>query len=139
MFHHKEAILRPRLHPEMGQVVICARVARQLAALSFCSDADYDNRGSTAASLAARNLPLDYPGMLRFALHSLAVYLNLGYSSSQWLAKVLEASHFGSSFRRCFFFDYKVNRSPYPRVTNRGVQNSSGGKGRKSSFRLHND
>jgi len=43
-------------------------------------------------------------------------------TSHDWLDNVLEAAHFGNSFRRCFFFDYKENRRPYPRVTNRGVQ-----------------
>lgn len=116
--------MRPQLHPEMGEVVICARVARQLAAIHFWHGQDYDLSGATAASRAARYLPPDFPGMLRFALHSLAVYLDLGWPSSKWLAAVLEASHFGHSFRRCFFFAYKENRSPYPRVTNRGVQTS---------------
>jgi len=108
----------------MGQVVICARVARQLAGIYHRHGQDYGISPSTAAYHAGASLPLDYPGMLRFALHSLAVYINLGYSSLQWLDAVLMASHFGHNFRRCFFFDYKVNRSPYPRVTNRGVQTS---------------
>jgi hypothetical protein len=86
------------------------------------------------ARFVARVLPLDYPGFLRFALHSLGVYLDIGMPSSVWLSNVLEASHFGNSFRRCFFFDYKENRSPYPRVTNRGVQNSP--KRRADSRRL---
>jgi hypothetical protein len=63
--------------------------------------------------------------MLRLALHSIGAYLDLGYSSTDWLNCVLEAAHMGHNFRRCFFFAYKENRSPYPRVTNRGVQNSS--------------
>jgi len=63
--------------------------------------------------------------MLRFALHSLSVYLYLGMPSHVWLSNVLEAAHYGHSFRRCFFFDYKEQRSPYPRVTNRGVQTST--------------
>ena len=106
----------------MGQIVICARVARQLAGLSRGYEGAIPPPNSWYATVAARHLPPDYPGMLRFALHSLSVYLDLGLSSSQWLANVLKASHFGHSFRRCFFFDYKENRSPYPRVTNRGVQ-----------------
>jgi hypothetical protein len=124
-FYHKEAILRPRLHPDMGQTVLCARVARQLAGLSRGYDGPIPPPNSWYATLALRSLPLDYPGFLRLAIHSLGVYLDLGYTSSQWLNQVLEASHFGHSFRRCFFFEYKENRRPYPRVTNRGVQNSS--------------
>ena len=92
---------------------------------------------SLAARRAAAALPLDYPGFLKFALHSLAVYLDIGYSSSQWLACVLEAAHYGSNFRRCFFFDYKADSVPYPRVTNRGVQTSP--KGRKSQLRKATD
>ena len=116
--------MRPRLHPAMGQVVICARVARQLANLARLNDEPIPLEPASLAHAAARNLPPDYPGMMRFALHSLGVYLGLGWSSSQWLKSVLEAAHFGYSFRRCYFFDYKGNRGPYPRVTNRGVQTS---------------
>lgn len=116
--------MRPNLHPDMGQVVLCARVARQLTGIHHKHGGDYGLTPATAAFRAVAYLPPDYSGMLRFALHSLSVYLDLGYSSSEWLARVLEASHFGSNFRRCFFFDYKEQRRPYPRVTNRGVQTS---------------
>ena len=117
----------------MGQVVLCARIARTLTAVYYDSGYEYKERPALAARQAAALLPSDYPGMLRFALHSLAVYLDLGYSSHRWLAEVLEAAHFSSSFRRCFFFAYKENRCLYPRVTNRGVQVQS--KGRKSVIR----
>lgn len=116
--------MRPNLHPEMGEVVLCARVARHLANYARRELGDYLLSPGTWAARAALELPPDYPGMLRFALHSLAVYLDLGMPSVVWLQNVLEASHFGHSFRRCFFFDYKENRRPYPRVTNRGVQTS---------------
>lgn len=109
----------------MGQAVICARVARHLANQWYKSDPAEEIGPALAATLAAAHLPHDYPGMLRFALHSLAVYLNLGMSSQDWLENVLQEAHLGASFRRVFFFAYKENRSPYPRVTNRGVQNSS--------------
>jgi hypothetical protein len=108
----------------MGQAVICARVARHIVYRAYRVDEAFCPFQPIYARLAARSLPLDYPGMLRLALHSLAVYLDLGYSSSLWLECVLRAAHDGHSFRRCFFFDYKANRSPYPRVTNRGVQTS---------------
>ena len=108
----------------MGEVVISARVARQLTGIYHKHGGDYQLTPSTAAARAAQYLPADYPGMLKFALFSLSVYLNLGWSSTQWLQNVLEAAHYGDSFRRCFFFDYKENRRPYPRVTNRGVQTS---------------
>jgi len=116
--------MRPNLHPAMGQIVICARVARQLAYFSYKHDCAAMRTNARVTQLALERLPPDYPGMLRLALHSLSVYLDLGYSSTQWLHNVLEAAHFGSSFRRCFFFEYKANRSSYPRVTNRGVQTS---------------
>lgn len=116
--------MRPLLHPDMGQVVICARVARQLTYRYFRYRQDPRVTPVDAAMQAVYRLPPDYPGMFRFALHSLAVYLDLGMPSDVWLSNVLEASHFGHSFRRCFFFDYKEQRRPYPRVTNRGVQTS---------------
>jgi hypothetical protein len=116
--------MRPALHPEMGQVVLCARVARQLANFARYVDEPIPLHPAWLPARAARNLPLDGFGMLRLALHSLAVYISMEYSSTQWLAQVLEAAHYGHSFRRCFFFEYKENRSPYPRVTNRGVQTS---------------
>jgi hypothetical protein len=106
----------------MGQVVICARVARQLTAQYYKYDRYVNCSPSECAAWAAYRLPPEYLGMFRFALHSLAVYLDLGMPSAVWLRNVLEASHFGHSFRRCFFFDYKEQRRPYPRVTNRGVQ-----------------
>jgi len=114
--------MRPHLQPDMGRVVICARVARQLSAIAWrFNQAEHQTMRNPAVS-ALELLPLNYPGMLRFALHSLAVYLNLGMSSSAWLHNVLEASHFGHSFRRCFFFEYKANRGLYPPVSNTGVQ-----------------
>jgi len=125
--------MRPRLSDKMGAIPITARVAIQLTVIQ-ARKLDYQRLPpALLARVAARELPLDYPGFLRFALHSLAVYLDLGYRASVWLDCVLDASHYGSSFRRCFFFDYKDNRSPYPRVTNRGVQASP--KGRKSALR----
>lgn len=116
--------MRPHLHPDMGPIVLCARVSRHLALRQWRAGDRTPQHASGAAFAASMALPHDYPGMLRFALHSLSVYLDLGMPSSQWLERVLEASHYGSSLRRCFFFDYKENRSPYPRVTNRGVQTS---------------
>jgi len=118
----REAILRPHLHPDMGEVVINARVALQVTARIYRRENPGGPTAAYCAAMAARELPPEDMSMLRFALHSLSVYLDQGYISSVWLSNVLEASHFGSSFRRCFFFDYKENRRPYPRVTNRGVQ-----------------
>jgi len=109
----------------MGPIVLCARVARHLAARKWHPGYLTPQDVAGAAFEASIALPLDYPGMLRFALHSLSVYLDQGVTSAVWLQNVLEAAHYGSSFRRCFFFDYKEQRSPYPRVTNRGVQTSS--------------
>lgn len=116
--------MRPRLDPAMGQWVLCARVAIQATKLFYQYDHYAGTTPAECAAAVARYLPLDGFGSLRFALHSLAVYLGLGWTSKIWLQSVLERLHFGSSFRAAFFFDYKVNRSPYPRVTNRGVQNS---------------
>jgi len=108
----------------MGQVVICARVAQRLAFLEWRNHLPHMERPSDAPVWVNRKLPGDGFAMLRLALHSLAVYLDFGMNSVEWLNCVLEAAHFGGSFRRCFFFDYKDNRRPYPRVTNRGVQTS---------------
>lgn len=117
--------MRPHLHPDMGQVVICARVARHLANNARRNVGELPPTAALYARRALATLPIELPGMLRLALHSLGVYLDLGYSSQQWLDCVLEAAHFGHTFRRCFFFAYKDNRSPYPRVTNRGVLTSA--------------
>ena len=106
----------------MGIVPISARVAIQLASLHYRAHQWLDRTPAECARIVMRDLPLHVDGILRFALHSLSIYLNLGWTARQWLTAVLEASHYGSSFRRCFFFDYKENRRPYPRVTNRGVQ-----------------
>jgi len=123
----------PRLHPDMGIVPISARIARQLVLIQYKQHMQDSLTAGCCARLALHSLPLEVNPMLRLALHSLGVYLDLQWTSGQWLSAVLKASHFGSSFRRCFFFDYKDNRSPYPRVTNRGVQTSP--KGRKSTLR----
>jgi hypothetical protein len=116
--------MRPRLDPRMGQVVICARVAVQLAFWRYRHHEGMKVAPGTHCRFVLRILPDGINPMLRLALHSLGVYLDLGYSSSQWLECVLTASHYGSSFRRCFFFDYKEQRRAYPRVTNRGVHTS---------------
>jgi hypothetical protein len=115
----------PRLDPKMGEVVLSARVARALTMAQYEQHAHNGVSAAQCATLALRNLPPDYSAMVRFALHSLSVYLFLDWTSTQWLHEVLEASHFGHSFRRCFYFEYKANRSAYPRVTNRGVPVSS--------------
>jgi hypothetical protein len=114
--------MRPRLHPDMGIVPISARLAVQLAYWRFRHHEGMIVPPGSHCRFVLRILPEEIDPMLRLALHSLGVYLDLGYSSSEWLNCVLEAAHFGHTFRRCFFFDYKVNRGPYPRVTNRGVQ-----------------
>jgi hypothetical protein len=126
--------MRPPLHPEMGPIVLSARVARQLAGIVWRHSCDLRSSPATCAATAARNLPGDYDAMVRLALHSLAVYLNLGWSTDEWQVEVLRSAHYGHGFRRCFFFDYKAGRRPYPRVTNRGVQNSP--KRRASNRRL---
>lgn len=116
--------MKPRLDPAMGQWVLCARVAIQLTNQWYQYDYYAGTTAAECAAAVAAYLPPDGFGALRFALHSLAVYLGLGWSSKIWLQSVLERLHLGSSFRAAFFFDYKANRSPYPRVTNRGVQTS---------------
>lgn len=108
----------------MGEVVICARVARAIALQAYRRDTDLPLEPAKCVYAGLARVPLTGMPMLRFALHSLIVYLDIGMTSSVWLRNVLEAAHYGSSFRRCFFFDYKENRRPYPRVTNRGVQTS---------------
>jgi len=131
--------LKPRLDPAMGQIVICARVAQRLAFLEWRNHLPHMEHPSDAPVWAARKLPGDGFAMLRFALHSLSVYVEFGMNSVTWLESVLEAAHFGNSFRRCFFFDYKENRRPYPRVTNRGVQTSKGGRKSKHRRLLDSD
>ena len=76
----------------MGQSVICARVAVQLVRGQYQRAAGVPLAPSSYAREATRDLPLDYPGFLRFALHSLAIYLDLGMPSQVWLQNVLEAS-----------------------------------------------
>jgi len=117
----------------MGIVPIAARLALQLTAHEWKHADPAVKTPAQCARVALLHLPLGIDGIVRFALHSLSIYLDLGYSASQWLRAVLDASHFGHCFRRCFFFDYKDNRRPYPRVTNRGVHSSQ--SGRKSKHR----
>jgi len=109
----------------MGIIPISARVAVQLVALELRKRPNNTRPIGHLTRFVLETLPLEIDGIVRLALHSLGVYLDLGYTGTQWLSAVLEASHFGHTFRRCFFFDYKENRGPYPRVTNRGVQTSS--------------
>jgi hypothetical protein len=106
----------------MGIVPIAARLALQLTAREWKHADPSVRTPAQCARVALIHLPLGVDSIVRFALHSLSIYLDLGVPSSVWLSRALEASHYGHSFRRCFFFDYKENRSPYPRVTNRGVQ-----------------
>jgi hypothetical protein len=65
--------------------------------------------------------------MVRMALHSLAVHIDLGVGSAQWLSDVCYRDLMGHSFRRCFFNAYKEGRRLTPRVTNRGGQLPSSG------------
>jgi hypothetical protein len=109
----------------MGITPIAARIALQLTLHEYNKAQCTPLAAGLCARQVLRDLPLELDSILRLALHSLGVYLDLGFTSLEWLQAVLEASHFGHSFRRCFFFEYKANRSPYPRVTNRGVQDSS--------------
>lgn len=79
---------------------------------------------SSVALSAAYLLPHTGMADLRFALHSLSVHLDMGYSSSDWLKGVAYRAAYGGVFRWHFFAGYKSTRNPYPRVTNRGVQTS---------------
>jgi hypothetical protein len=105
----------------MGIVPIAARIALQLTAREYRHAVVNAHNPGQCARVVLMHLPLNIDGIVRLALHSLGAYLDLGLTSSQWLQAVLEASHFGHNFRRCFFFDYKEQRRAYPRVTNRGV------------------
>jgi len=108
----------------MGAPVICARIAVQLAFREYRTGRVALVDAGSCPRIVLRTLPVELSSILRLALHSLGAYLDMGFTSQEWLHCVLEAAHFGSSFRRCFFFDYKEQRRAYPRVTNRGVQTS---------------
>jgi hypothetical protein len=108
----------------MGETVICARVAVQLAKLEYSNGRATPKTLGVYPRVVLQTLPLRLSSVLRLALHSLGIYLDLGFTGKEWLHSVLEAAHYGHNFRRCFFFDYKEQRRAYPRVTNRGVQTS---------------
>jgi hypothetical protein len=85
----------------------------------------YDITGRTPALqvyAAIQLLPTDNCGMVRMALHSLAVYLDLGVSSKDWLATCKQRARDGHTFRAVFHWQYKANRGLTPRITNRGGQ-----------------
>lgn len=102
------------------QVELCSRVAIQLVRLSYHHQRPAPLVPSVFTRDVAASLPPDGFPMLKLALHSLASYLMLGWLSTDWLAVVVRLAREGHVFRRCWFFEYKANRRPTPRVTNRG-------------------
>lgn len=107
---------------DQGLAAVTARVAIQLVKMAR---RDPVVRGlKTSQQPVAAVLGLEGIGLpfVRMALHSLAVHIELGYSSKDWLAGVIYRDLMGYSFRRCYFAAYKETRRLYPRVTNRGVQ-----------------
>lgn len=117
--------MRPMFNDETPGPVLWSRVAVQLVVLELRKPRSSGLTPNEATRIVLYDLPPFGYTWLRFALHSLAVYLGLGWSASQWLRQVAEQAAYGSILRRCFFFAYKDNRRAYPRVTNRGVQDPS--------------
>lgn len=115
--------MRPPLH-EQPDSTILARVAIQLVRQDFRRPISRNLPPSEIVYSVSRNLPKDGFGQMRFALHSLAAHLSAGVTSNQWLTGVADRALQGGVFRWHFFAQYKGNRNPYPRVTNRGVQTS---------------
>lgn len=126
--------MKLRLEEEFDSAIL-ARVAAQLVVIEMRQRPNSNRPPAHIVRFVVAALPVSGFGMLRFALHSLAVWLECGYKGKDWLAGVGYRASMGGNFRWHFFERYKENRSPYPRVTNRGVQNSSAGdasKGKKA-------
>jgi hypothetical protein len=115
--------MRPPI-TEQPDSTILARVAIQLVKRSLLSPLSEGYSPSSLVYFTSAALPKDGFGMLRFALHSLAAHLAMGVSSRDWLLHTSYRASQGGVFRWHFFAQYKSNRNPYPRVTNRGVQTS---------------
>jgi hypothetical protein len=117
--------LSSSLLPTITSSELYARVAIQLVKISYRKSAAAPISPSDHVTQTADHLPIDGFGMVRFALHSLAVSVSLGTRTDVWLRNVSYRAGMGGNFRRHFFEGYKESRRPYPRVTNRGVQSST--------------
>jgi hypothetical protein len=107
---------------DYGTAAVCARVAIHLVKRARRDPIVQARRPADQVYSAVFALEgVQFP-MVRMALHSLAVHLDLGVMSSQWLSDVLYRDLMGYNFRRCFFNAYKESRRLTPRVTNRGGQ-----------------
>ena len=104
---------------------VAARVAYQLVTRIAIQRQARKSERLACVHLAIDNLRgVAFP-MVRMALHSLAVWIELGKEPRQWLRDVVYRDLMGYTFRRCFFDAYKETRRVYPRVTNRGVHPSA--------------
>jgi len=124
---------------DYGVAGVAARVAIQLVKREVKRDV---NKGlKPEGYVYAALLRLEGVGvpMVRMALHSLSVQLDLGMTSKDWLSGVLYRDLMGYTFRRCFFDAYKVNRCLTPRITNRGGQTSPLAAGVPLEEEMYND
>lgn len=81
-----------------------------------------DRKPGVQVYYAISLLPTDNCGMVRLALHSLACYLGIGFTSMAWLHVCQQRARDGHNFRAVFHWQYKANRGLTPRITNRGGQ-----------------
>jgi len=103
-------------------LTIIARCAVQLTRQAYKRHAHSRYNLSDYPLLAAADLPPEYHHMVRFALHSFAVWIGNKGKAKEWLSGIRERELSGAVFRAVFFAPYKAQRRAYPRVTNRGVQ-----------------
>lgn len=124
----KEFALTTEYFAEYHTAGIAARVAYQLVTrISIRENATASDR-LRCVHLAIDSLKGLAMPFVRMALHSLAVWIDLGKPPRQWLRDVLYRDLMGYTFRRCFFDAYKETRRVYPRVTNRGVHPTPSGQ-----------
>jgi len=107
------------LREELDSAIL-ARVAIQLVRIEFNRRQSPHLPPASYPRFVAAALPVGGFGMLRFAVHSLAVWVEQGYRSQDWVIGVGYRSAMGGNFRWHFFEGYKENRRATPRVTNRG-------------------
>ncbi len=101
---------------------VAARVACALTRQAYNQSANQSLGGVYYVHAALDRLPQGGFAMVKSALLGLSAgIMGRKLTVADWRREAIHNSRMGYGFRKCFFNDYKANRSRDPRVTNRGV------------------
>lgn len=108
-----------------GEAGVCARVTIAYLKLLRKHYGDHEVKPLILIGIAVESLKGLELHTMRLALLSLAVWVEGGRQSKDWLTGVLYRDLMGFTLRRCYHDEYKANRVLTPLLANRGVRTHS--------------